>query len=175
MRLYASSILDAAREALQTHGSIKAFLADTDASADAVRMYVADYLSLRLGIELFLANSEALGTPCGPMRDAHITDGVSTIVRCDMRHELKYSDFAPFLSNAIGYKDGQVASPWKHIIVARKEGGKVCDELAALFKCGPFHCSFTVHAIELYMLSLLQLSEKDGTVAESSTPCTSPH
>jgi hypothetical protein len=165
MKLYTASILECAREALETHGSIRAFLADGDASARAVHMYVADYLSVRLGVDLYLADSEGLGAPRGPMRGVHVTDGVSTIVRCDMRDALAYDDIAPFLSNAVGYKDGKIASAWQRVIVARSADATVCDELAALFARGPFEWRFSMTAVELYMLALLDVareSEPDG-------------
>ena len=166
MKLYTASVLECAREALETHGSIRAFLADGDASARAVHMYVADCLSVMLGVDLYLlADSEGLGAPRGPMRGVHVTDGVSTIVRCDMRDALAYDDIAPFLSNAVGYKDSKIASAWQRVIVARSADATVCDELAALFARGPFEWRFSMTAVELYMLALLDVareSEPDG-------------
>jgi hypothetical protein len=165
MKLYTASILECAREALETHGSIRAFLANGDASARAVHMYVADCLSVMLGVDLYLADSDGLGAPRGPMRGVHVTDGVSTIVRCDMRDALAYDDIAPFLCNAVGYKDGKIASAWERVIVARSADATVCNELAALFARGPFQWRFSIAAVELHMLALLDVtreSEPDG-------------
>ena len=151
-------MLHFARGAVESHGSVAAFLADEDASAIAVRMYVSDYLSLRLGVDLSLdvEEEEAEHGECGPLHGVHLTDYESTIVRCDMREHVAYDDCAPFF--AVGYKDGALASPWKTVIVARKADATVCPKLAALFKRGPFEWKFNILTVELYMLALLDVA-----------------
>lgn len=170
--MYAKSLLQAAREALASHGSVEAFLADEEASASAVQMYLADYLSLRLDVELHLADSEELFDlgACGPLQDVHLTDGVSTIVRCDMREVVTYGNCASFLANAIGYKDGDIASPWKRVIVAHDADAKVCPELSALFKRGPFEWKFNLQIVELYMLALLDVTSGDTVILLPDSP-----
>ena len=161
-----------ARGAVESHGSVAAFLAYEEASAIAVRMYVSDYISLRIGVDLSLDVEE---DDFGPLHGVHVTDNESTIVRCDMREHVTYDDCAPFLANAVGYEDGAIASPWKTVVVARNADGTVCPKLAALFKRGPFEWKINLTIVELYMLALLDVASAASTTCttenESATEC----
>ena len=77
-----------------------------------------------------------------------------------MRAHVTYDECAPFLANAVGYKDGAVASPWRRLVVAHHSDATVCPELAALFKRGPFDWKINARALELFVIWLLEDSSK---------------
>jgi hypothetical protein len=148
---YAAKVLKHALAGVESHGTVKAFLEDDDASSVAMQMYIADYLSVSLGLYIYLAGA-ADRQKFGAMRDVHLTDGETAIVHCTAKPNVTYEDCACFLANAAG-------SQWTHIIIAHYRDSTVCPDLISLFSKGPrFHYVLNRTNLELFAAALVELS-----------------
>jgi hypothetical protein len=148
---YAAKILKRALDGVESHGTVKAFLEDDEASAVARQMYIADYLSVSLGLYIYLAG-DADRQKFGAMRDVHLTDGETAIVHCTAKPNVTYEDCACFLANAAG-------NQWTHIIIAHYTDSTVCPDLISLFSKGPFSYKCNRTNIEVFAAALVELSE----------------
>jgi hypothetical protein len=94
-------------------------------------MYVADRLSVQLNTRLVRAEGAALDPARSAcvLRGVHLTDGSSAIVSVNLQESITYDDCAPFFSNALGYENGAIVSPWRHIILVRDSRSVLSEEL----------------------------------------------
>ena len=154
---YAGLILHEVLAGIESHGTLKSFLADEDASSVAKRMYVADYVSAWLGVEVTLTDADH-HTTFGAMRDVHMTDGATVAVHFAAKPHVSYDDCAMFLANAVGYSDGAITSPWKRLVVAYHSRSTICPALDALFQKGLGACPITRASVEVFATALVELS-----------------
>ena len=151
---YARAILQDVLSGIASHGTVQAFLEDEEASSNARRMYVADFVTEWLGVNVALTSADYFGA----LRDAHMTDGKTVIVHYTSKPHVTYDDCAPFLANVVGFKDGEITSPWKHVVVAYNNGSTVCPELEVLFSKGLLSIKIMRTSIKVFAKALVKIS-----------------
>jgi hypothetical protein len=154
---YAQRILEAARAGIASHGSVHELIDDREASADLVRMYVADHLDACYDLDIHVTRDEDRAK-LGALHDVHLTDGESIIVHVSTRPQVTYDDCARFLANAVG-------ASWKHIVVAHARDAVVCPDLLAVFRKGQFSFPYSRPAIGVFANALVEVTE-EATEAE---------
>jgi hypothetical protein len=151
---YARAILQDVLSGIASHGTVQAFLEDEEASTNARRMYVADYVTEWLGVNVALTSADERKT----LRDVHMTDNATVIVHYTAKPHVTYDDCAPFLANVVGFKDGEITSPWKRVVVAYKYGSTVCPELKALFSKGLLSIEIMRTSLQVFAKALVKIN-----------------
>ena len=137
MRLHVARMIEEARAGQLTHGSIREVFCDPSASFKLATLYVADRLSVDLGVDLFLVDSAPLG-PARALGGVHLTDGESVVVSINLQAHVTYEDCAPFILSTVaarparGPLNGEQVPSLSRVILARNARSTICPDIALM-------------------------------------------
>ena len=173
--MYEESIGLRARDGINAHGSLDAYLSDYRACAKLFEMYVADLLTreaagadrreedeaTRREAPFLLwedVDHETKEARCLTRADTGIdvTDGATTIVQCKLRsRSVTWGECATFFGSAVGYADGIYSVPWNRLLLARNASSSMSPHLRALAESRPFDRPIEMSEVAAFCTGLL--------------------